>query len=114
MFSAECNYNDQVKEDEVDRGMHIGFWWESQKEKTPLEDMCVGGRIILWRAAVMQWTVFYWRHIHGNEYGRKPANDTQRLGKELLPRQPICVSTETNPEQRISELWRLVSSIESA
>jgi hypothetical protein len=45
------------------------------------------GGMILWRAAAMQWTVFYWRHIHGNEYGRKPANDTQRLGEVLLPRQ---------------------------
>jgi hypothetical protein len=31
----------------------------------------------------------------------------QRLSGKLLPRQPICVSTETNPEQRISELSRL-------
>jgi hypothetical protein len=42
---------------------------------------------ILWRATAMQWTVFYWRHLHGTEYGRKPANDTQRLGEVLLPRQ---------------------------
>jgi hypothetical protein len=34
-------YNDQVKKDEMDRacrkhgerGMHIGYWWESQTER---------------------------------------------------------------------------------
>jgi hypothetical protein len=30
-------------------GMHIGYWWESQKEKDHLEDQNVGGcRIIKW------------------------------------------------------------------
>jgi hypothetical protein len=29
------------------RGMHIGFWWESQKERDHREDLDVGGRIIL-------------------------------------------------------------------
>jgi hypothetical protein len=29
------------------RGMHIGFWWESQKERDHKEDLDVGGRIIL-------------------------------------------------------------------
>jgi hypothetical protein len=27
--------------------MHIGFWWESQKERDHSEDLDVGGRIIL-------------------------------------------------------------------
>jgi hypothetical protein len=27
--------------------MHIGFWWESQKERDEQEDLDVGGRIIL-------------------------------------------------------------------
>jgi hypothetical protein len=27
--------------------MHIGFWWESQKEWDHEEDLDVGGRIIL-------------------------------------------------------------------
>jgi hypothetical protein len=27
--------------------MHIGFWWESQKERDHYEDLDVGGRIIL-------------------------------------------------------------------
>jgi hypothetical protein len=29
------------------RGMHIRFWWESQKERYHWEDVDVGGRIIL-------------------------------------------------------------------
>jgi hypothetical protein len=27
--------------------MHIGYWWESQKESDQQEDVYVGGRIIL-------------------------------------------------------------------
>jgi hypothetical protein len=29
------------------RGMHIGFCWESQKERDNSEDLEVGGKIIL-------------------------------------------------------------------
>jgi hypothetical protein len=29
------------------RGMHIGYWWESQKERDHLEDIDVGGWTIL-------------------------------------------------------------------
>jgi hypothetical protein len=29
------------------RGMHVGFWWGSQKERENQEDLDVGGRIIL-------------------------------------------------------------------
>jgi hypothetical protein len=29
------------------RGMHMGFWWGSQKERDHQEDLDVGGRIIL-------------------------------------------------------------------
>jgi hypothetical protein len=29
------------------RGMHIGFWWESQKERDQYRKTGVGGRIIL-------------------------------------------------------------------
>jgi hypothetical protein len=43
--------NDQVKEDEMgralgmngERGMHIGYCWESQKERVHWEDKDVGG-----------------------------------------------------------------------
>jgi hypothetical protein len=47
---------DQVKDDEIGRacstyegrrGIHIGFWWESQKKRDHSEDLDVGGRIIL-------------------------------------------------------------------
>jgi hypothetical protein len=27
--------------------MHIGYWWESQKERSHYEDLDVGGKIIL-------------------------------------------------------------------
>jgi hypothetical protein len=29
--------------------MHIGYWWESQKEKDNIEDKCIGEWIILKR-----------------------------------------------------------------
>jgi hypothetical protein len=29
------------------RGMHVGFWWESQKERDHYEDLDVGGKIVL-------------------------------------------------------------------
>jgi hypothetical protein len=29
------------------KGMHIGFWRESQKERDHLEDLDIGGRIII-------------------------------------------------------------------
>jgi hypothetical protein len=31
----------------VRRGMHVGFWWESQKEKHCKEDLDISARIIL-------------------------------------------------------------------
>jgi hypothetical protein len=47
--------NDQVKEDEMgrtcsangERGMHIEYWWEIQKERDHREDLDVGGWTIL-------------------------------------------------------------------
>jgi hypothetical protein len=29
------------------RRIHIGFWWQSQKERDHYEDLDVGGRIII-------------------------------------------------------------------
>jgi hypothetical protein len=29
------------------RGVHVGFWWEGQKERDHLEEVHVGGSIIL-------------------------------------------------------------------
>jgi hypothetical protein len=54
---AKYNWNDQVKENEMGRlyskngenMMHIGYWWESQKERNHQEDQNVG-----------RWTILRW------------------------------------------------------
>jgi hypothetical protein len=66
---AKCNYNDEVKDDEMGRACstHVGFWWESQKEGDHLEDLDVDGRLILkWDGMV--WTGFIWLWV-GNSSG---------------------------------------------
>jgi hypothetical protein len=51
--------------------MHIGFRWESQKERDHYEDLHVGGRIILrWILAKQDgvvWTGFIWLRIVTSE-----------------------------------------------
>jgi hypothetical protein len=39
-MGRECSWHGE-------RGTHIGFWWESQKDKDHWEDLDVGGKIIL-------------------------------------------------------------------
>jgi hypothetical protein len=38
--------------------MHIGFWWESRKERDHWEDLDIGGRIIFLRK--IGWGGMYW------------------------------------------------------
>jgi hypothetical protein len=61
------------------RGMHVGFWWESQKERDHYENLHVGGRIVLQLILVREygvvWTGLIWLQIatsgccceHGND-----------------------------------------------
>jgi hypothetical protein len=47
--------------------MHIGFWWESQKQRDHKEDLDIGGRItlslILEKLVGLVWTGFIWLRI---------------------------------------------------
>jgi hypothetical protein len=49
------------------RGLHVGYWWESQKVRDHWEDQDVGGRTILkWileRYDGMIWIVLIWLRI---------------------------------------------------
>jgi hypothetical protein len=51
----------------VIREMHAGFWWENLRERDTLEDLGVGGRIILkWilkKCDGMAWTGSMWARI---------------------------------------------------
>jgi hypothetical protein len=50
-----------------ERGVHIGFWWESRKERNHYEDLDVGGSIIVewilegWAGG--EWTGLIWLRI---------------------------------------------------
>jgi hypothetical protein len=41
------------------RGMHIGYWWESQKVRDHWEDQDVGGRTILKWILEREWIGWY-------------------------------------------------------
>ena len=46
--------------------MHIGFWWGNLREREHLEDLAVGGRIILngsSRSGFGAWTGLIWFRI---------------------------------------------------
>jgi hypothetical protein len=48
----------------IRREMHAGLWWENPRERDNIEDLCVGGRIILkWifkKRDRMSWTGSRW------------------------------------------------------
>jgi hypothetical protein len=50
-----------------ERGIHIGFWWESRKKYTTRNNIDVDGMIILTRILEKQteveWTRFIWLRI---------------------------------------------------
>jgi hypothetical protein len=53
------------------RGMSIGYWWESQRERDHYEDQDIGGLIIsgwiLERWGGVMWTGLVWFRIGTNE-----------------------------------------------
>jgi hypothetical protein len=42
------------------RGMHVGYWWDSQKERDHWEDQDVGGWTILIWILEIEWDGVYW------------------------------------------------------
>jgi hypothetical protein len=42
------------------RGMHIGYWWESQKERDHWEDQDVGGWITVQWILERGWVGMHW------------------------------------------------------
>jgi hypothetical protein len=55
------------------RGMHVGFWWESQKNINHKEDLYAGERIILkWILERKDWVV--WTGLMWSRVGKTVMN----------------------------------------
>jgi hypothetical protein len=44
------------------RGMHIGFWWESQKERDPLLSSGVKGDDLVYLGPLERASFYHWPH----------------------------------------------------
>jgi len=70
---TKCYSSHQIKEGEMGgacgtymggREMHSGFWWRSLKERNNLEELGVGGMIMLkWMLKRRSWVEFTWLRI---------------------------------------------------
>jgi hypothetical protein len=67
------------------RGMHVGFWWESQKERDHWEDLDAGGRIMLkWASEKWDWCGMVLIHLdQDRDQWRSLVNKVINFGKFL-------------------------------
>jgi hypothetical protein len=90
--SALRQGNDQVKEHEIDNAystnnekrIHVGFWWDSQKERDNWENIVAGGRILLqyaleieglplWSTGQSSWLQIRWPGFDSRHYQKKSS-----------------------------------------